>query len=83
MKKDIHPKTNPVIFRDIGAKKDHICFSTLKSDKTEDIDGVSHYVIVVDVSSASHPFYTGKQNFLDSSGRVDKFKKKEALASKK
>jgi large subunit ribosomal protein L31 len=61
--------------------------STMTSDEVEKIDGVDHYVIRVDVSSASHPFYTGKQNLLDTSGRVDKFrakmeKAKAAQASK-
>jgi large subunit ribosomal protein L31 len=82
MKKEIHPTSHPVIFRDIGAKKDFVCMSTLKSENKEKVDGVDHYVIIVDISSSSHPFYTGKQHFIDSSGRVDKFKKQEEKAQK-
>lgn len=76
MKKDTHPKMNLVIFRDAAAKKDFIIYSTLTSDQKEKVDGVEYYVIRVDVSSASHPFYTGKQSLVDTSGRVEKFKAK-------
>lgn len=76
MKTGIHPVVHPVIFRDANAKKDFFMTSTMTSEETEEHNGVTHYVIRVDVSSASHPFYTGKQNILDTSGRVDKFKAK-------
>ena len=76
MQSDIHPQVNPVIFRDANAGKDFIMASTLTSEEVEEIGGVKHYVVRVDVSSASHPFYTGKQNLLDTSGRVDKFRAK-------
>jgi large subunit ribosomal protein L31 len=81
MQADIHPVMNPVIFRDAGAGKDFFGFSTTTSDQTEDIDGVTYYVIVLDVSSASHPFYTGKQNLLDTSGRVERFKRMQEQAA--
>ncbi len=71
-----HPKNHPVIFRDANAKTDFIMVSTMTSEEVEKVNGVDHYVIRVDVSSASHPFYTGKQNLLDTSGRVDKFRAK-------
>ncbi len=71
-----HPTIHPVIFRDGNAGTDFIMTSTMISEEVEKIDGVDHYVIRVDVSSASHPFYTGKQNLLDTSGRVDKFRAK-------
>ena len=80
MKKDTHPQLNPVIFRDMAANKDFIMYSTLTSDQVEKVDGVDHYVIRVDVSSASHPFFTGKQSLIDTSGRVEKFKAKMAKA---
>lgn len=82
MKTGIHPQLNAVIFRDASAKKDFIMYSTLTSKEVEKVDGVDHCVIRVDVSSASHPFYTGKQNLLDTSGRVDKFKAKMERAQK-
>ena len=50
--------------------------STLKSKETREIDGVDHYVVRVDISSASHPFYTGQERFLDAAGRIEKFRKK-------
>ncbi len=82
MKKDAHPKTHPVIFRDTGAKKDFIMNSTLTSDTIEKVDGVNHYVIRLDVSSASHPFFTGKQHLVDRSGQVEKFKARMKKAGK-
>ena len=52
--------------------------STLKSNEKKVIDGVEHYVVRLDISSASHPFYTGKQKFVDTAGRIEKFQKKYA-----
>ncbi len=78
MKKDIHPAYHPVVFIDGGTDFEIVSRSTLKSDQTKVIDGVEHYVIRVDISSASHPFYTGKQRLLDTAGRVEKFSRKYA-----
>lgn len=74
MKKDIHLEMHPVIFRDSGAGEDFFGTSTSTSKQKETIDGVEYFVISVDVSSASHPFYTGKENIVDTAGRVEKFK---------
>ncbi len=74
MKKDIHPIMQPVIFRDTGAGVDFITTSTKTSEEKEVIDGVEYSVIPVEISSASHPFYTGEENIIDSAGRVEKFK---------
>lgn len=76
MKEAIHPKLNPVVFVDTGANTEFISRSTLSSKQTRDIDGVEHYVIMVDISSASHPFYTGKQRAIQTAGRVERFNKK-------
>ncbi|PIR74989.1 MAG: hypothetical protein CO030_05395 [Candidatus Magasanikbacteria bacterium CG_4_9_14_0_2_um_filter_42_11] len=76
MKSDIHPSVHPVIFVDTSCGAEFITRSTLKSDDTRDIDGVSHYVINIEISSASHPFFTGEERFVDTAGRVDKFKEK-------
>ena len=73
MKKDIHPATHPVIFRDASAGKDFFGYSVLTSEEKETVKGVEYYVVHLDVSSASHPFFTGKQNMVDTSGRVDRF----------
>ncbi len=76
MKDGIHPDYHPVVFVDTGAKYEFVSRSTMKSKETREIDGVEHFVIRLDVSSASHPFYTGKQRFLDAAGRIDKFRGK-------
>ena len=67
---------HPVVFVDTGAQFEFISRSTMKSKETREIDGVEHYVIRVDISSASHPYYTGQERFLDAAGRIEKFRKK-------
>ncbi|MHC5011654.1 MAG: type B 50S ribosomal protein L31 [Planctomycetota bacterium] len=76
MKAGIHPEYHPVIFVDTGAESESVSRSTMRSKETREIDGVEHYVIRLDISSASHPFYTGKQRFVDTAGRIDKFRSK-------
>jgi large subunit ribosomal protein L31 len=76
MKKGIHPTTNPVIFVDSASGAEFVTASTLSSEETRDINGVAHFVIRVEISSASHPFFTGEERFVDTAGRVDKFKAK-------
>ena len=74
MKSDIHPKYAPVVFRDLASGATFLTRSTVSSEKTIDWeDGNSYPVIDVEISSESHPFYTGKQRILDSAGRVEKF----------
>ena len=73
MKSDIHPDYAPVVFRDLASGETFLTRSTVKSDKTIELDGTTYPVIDVEISSASHPFYTGKQRILDSAGRVEKF----------
>lgn len=80
MKKDIHPTLNPVVFVDMSDGTEFVTKSTMTSEETKKIDGVDHYVIKVEISSASHPFYTGKQKLVDTAGRVEKFKAKMAKA---
>ena len=80
MKKDIHPAYHPVIFVDHGANWEFTTRSTMKTKEVRKVDGVDHYVIRLDVSSASHPFYTGKQRFVDAAGRIDKFRSKYGTA---
>ena len=86
MQKDIHPQLHPVIFRDTEAGVDFVGMSTRTAETTEQIEGVDHYVIPVEISSASHPFYTGKDTIIDSAGRVEKFKaraEKKSVTGKK
>ena len=73
MKSGIHPDYRPVVFRDLASGETFLTRSTVATDKTIDLDGTTYPVIDVEISSASHPFYTGKQRILDSAGRVEKF----------
>lgn len=87
MKANIHPQLNPVVFIDTSTGAEFITSSTLTSDQKKKINGVDHYVIKVEISSASHPFYTGKRKLVDTAGRVDKFlaraKRAQQLQEKK
>ena len=77
MKKDIHPKYREVVFWDLSSDYKFITRSTIET--TENItweDGKSYPVYKVEVSSQSHPFYTGKNVLVDTAGRVDKFRKR-------
>ncbi|MBO1751806.1 type B 50S ribosomal protein L31 [Actinotalea sp. BY-33] len=77
MKKDIHPEYRPVVFRDVTADFSILTRSTRTSTQTvEWSDGATYPVIDVDVSSASHPFYTGRTRVLDTAGRVEKFRRR-------
>lgn len=73
MKADIHPTYQPMVFRDLASGETYLTRSTATSEKTIELDGTTYPVIDVEISSASHPFYTGKQRILDSAGRVEKF----------
>lgn len=84
MKKDIHPEYRPVVFNDLASGTKFFTRSTVKSDKTiEWEDGNTYPLVDVEISSASHPFYTGKQRIMDSAGRVEKFKNRYAKFGKK
>ncbi len=78
MKTEIHPKNNNVVFVDTSSGVEFATTSTRSSEKTKTIDGVEHFVIDIEISSASHPFYTGKQVFIDTARRVEKFQEKMA-----
>ncbi len=77
MKEGIHPEYREVVFQDQSADfsfKTRSTISTRETIKWE--DGNEYPLVKIEVSSKSHPFYTGKQVILDTAGRVDKFKKK-------
>lgn len=76
MKADTHPEYHPVVFVDVSTNDEIVTRSTMKSDDTRDIDGVTHYVINCDITSFTHPFFTGKQKLMDTEGRIDRFRKK-------
>lgn len=78
MKTEIHPEYRAVVFRDLASGETFLTRSTVSSDKTIELDGQTYPVIDVEISSASHPFYTGKHKIVDTSGRVDKFRKRYA-----
>ena len=74
MKPDIHPKYETVVFRDLASGVAFLTRSTVSITKTiEWEDGSSYPVFDVEISSASHPFYTGKQRIMDTAGRVERF----------
>ena len=74
MKNDIHPDYHPVLFRDLASGKVILTRSTATSQKTETWEDGNEYPLVeVEISSESHPFYTGKQRIMDSAGRVERF----------
>jgi large subunit ribosomal protein L31 len=79
MKKTIHPTVRQVVFKDVS--RDFAFLGTSTMDSKETIkweDGKTYPLIKVEISSASHPFFTGKQRVLDTEGRVGRFKKKYA-----
>ena len=77
MKKGTHPRYRPVVFQDMSAQFSFITRSTIESkDTIKWEDGNEYPLVKVDISSASHPFFTGKQTFIDTTGRLDRFQKK-------
>ncbi|MBC7990868.1 MAG: type B 50S ribosomal protein L31 [Luteimonas sp.] len=79
MKADIHPEYRAVVFQDVTSDFRFLTRSTLSSKETVKFDDGNEYPLIkVDVSSATHPFYTGQNKLMDVSGRVDKFRKRYA-----
>lgn len=77
MKEGIHPEYRQVVFQDPSADFAFLTRSTMTSDETiKWEDGNEYPLIKVDISSKSHPFYTGKHKIVDSGGRVDKFNRR-------
>ncbi|HLS29598.1 MAG TPA: type B 50S ribosomal protein L31 [Flavobacteriaceae bacterium] len=84
MKKGIHPENYRLVaFRDMSTEDVFITKSTAETNETIEVDGVEYPLIKLEISSASHPFYTGKHKLVDSAGRIDKFKNKYAKFEKK
>ena len=79
MKAHIHPKYQAVVFQDVTSDFSFLTRSTLSSKETiKWEDGETYPLIKVEVSSNSHPFYTGKHKIVDTGGRVDKFRRRYA-----
>ncbi|MDR2512846.1 MAG: type B 50S ribosomal protein L31 [Puniceicoccales bacterium] len=76
MKKETHPTSHLVCFRDVSTGTKFLTRSTLRSKETEVIGGVEYYVFPREVTADSHPAYTGEKRFVDSAGRVEKFQNK-------
>lgn len=77
MKAGIHPEYREVVFQDLSSDFSFLTRSTVETEETiKWEDGNEYPLVKVEVSSASHPFYTGKHKVLDSGGRVDRFKKR-------
>ena len=79
MKKGIHPEYRDVVFKDVSADFEILTRSTIKTNDKTTYQGKEYPLYKVDISSASHPFYTGTQKVMDTEGRVDRFKKKYGL----
>ncbi len=75
MKKDIHPEYRTVVFMDTTTGYKFLSGSTKKSNETVEFEGETYPLIRVEISSDSHPFYTGRQKFTQADGRVDRFNK--------
>ncbi|MBA8884701.1 type B 50S ribosomal protein L31 [Dokdonella fugitiva] len=79
MKADIHPNYKPVVFQDVSSDFAFLTKSTMTSKETiKWEDGEEYPLIKVEISSHSHPFFTGKQKIVDTAGRVDKFRRRYA-----
>ena len=77
MRADIHPEYRPVVFRDRSVDFTFLTRSTAQSkDTIEWEDGNTYPVVDIEVSAASHPFYTGKAHVVDAAGRIEKFRRK-------
>tara|TARA_B100001029_G_C15019325_1_gene429467 strand:+ start:1072 stop:1317 length:246 start_codon:yes stop_codon:yes gene_type:complete len=76
MKKDIHPNYRKVLFKDITTDDNFIVSSTVETDETTTHEGKEYPLVKVEISSSSHPFYSGKERSGGTTGRIEKFNKK-------
>ncbi len=76
MKKGIHPEYRDVVFHDMSSDYKFVTRSTVQTKDTMEYEGKTYPLVKIEVSSQSHPFYTGKNVLLDTAGRIDKFRKK-------
>jgi large subunit ribosomal protein L31 len=74
MKEGIHPQYNPVVFQDITTGEMFITRSTMRTSQKIELEGKEYGLVRLEVSSASHPFYTGQQTLVDTEGRIEKFR---------
>jgi large subunit ribosomal protein L31 len=77
MKKGIHPEYRPVVFLDAAANFSFLTSSTVKTSQTITwTDGKTYPLVRLEISSASHPFFTGKMKLVDSTGQIERFRKR-------
>ena len=77
MKQDIHPNYRPVVFQDLSEGANFVIRSTVQTDDTIPLDdGVEYPLVKVEISSASHPFFTGTMKIVDTAGRVERFERR-------
>lgn len=76
MKAEGHPTLNNVCFVDVATGKKFLTRSAVSSSRKETIDGIEYHVVVRDVTSDSHPAYTGEKRLVDTAGRIEKFSNK-------
>ena len=81
MKQGIHPDYHQVVFMDSATGKKFLAGSTVQSAETTDFEGQEYPLIRVEITSDSHPFYTGKQKFTQADGRIDRFNKKYGFSN--
>jgi large subunit ribosomal protein L31 len=83
MKKDIHPTNYRLVaFKDMSNEEVFITKSCADTKDVIEIEGVEYPLVKMEISSTSHPFYTGKVKLVDTAGRIDKFKNKYAKRAK-
>ena len=83
MKKEIHPENyRPVVFKDMSNGDMFLSRSTCKTSETIEFEGETYPLVKLEISSTSHPFYTGKSKLVDTAGRVDKFMSRYARTRK-
>ena len=81
MKKEIHPKYRDVVFQDAASGTLFLTRSTVATSENVEYEGKTYPLYQVEISSAAHPFYTGKQQLVDTTGRVERFRKRYNLKS--
>lgn len=82
MKPEIHPDYHKVLFVDSATGKEWVTRSTLTSKETKQVDGEDLPVVHLEISSYSHPYWTGKMRVLDSDGKIDRFKRRYGAKKK-
>lgn len=76
MKSEIHPEYHPVVFVDLSSGYEFLTRSTMTSEERKTVDGVEAYVVRLDITADSHPFFTGEQRIVDTAGRVERFRRR-------